>query len=160
MTTREVPRTHLGRDTCVPLSSLQMVRQARRMREDKRRLGNYVRNARVALGYSTLAAWAEHVGISERTLGPLERGEGAGPNSVAEVENKLGWTPGSAQEVARGGEPIHSHPSEPAPEPEPERSDSERLAELHHEITARLAEAEKFMQEMDAVIKKQQRGGA
>lgn len=75
------------------------------MREDKGRLGAYVRNARTELGFHTLGAWAEHLGISERTLGDLERGRGAGPNTLAAVENNLDWTPGSARVIMRGGEP-------------------------------------------------------
>lgn len=66
-----------------------------------------MRNARVAAGYGTLAAWAAELGISERTLGNLERGHGAGPNTISAVENSLGWEPGSAERIARGGEPIY-----------------------------------------------------
>jgi hypothetical protein len=64
-----------------------------------------VRNARIRAGYPTLTAWAEHLGISERTLGDLERGRAGGPNTIAAVENALPWAPGSAQAILEGREP-------------------------------------------------------
>lgn len=75
------------------------------MGEDKARLGRFVRNERKRQGYRTTSAWARHLGISARTLGDLERGHGAGPNTLAEVENDLGWQPGSARAILAGGDP-------------------------------------------------------
>jgi len=80
------------------------------MREDKKRLGNYIRNERVNLGYLTLQRWADRLGISERTLGKLERGYGAGPTTLAVVENALGWTPGDCMRIAYGQEPRRRDP--------------------------------------------------
>jgi hypothetical protein len=48
---------------------------------------------------------AAAVGISERTIGNLERGQSVSSTTLAAIENRLGWTPGSADDVLAGGEP-------------------------------------------------------
>lgn len=106
MKSRVLHREDTPSATCVPLSSAHVLRHAVHMREDRGRLGKYVRNARIRAGYPTLSAWARHLGISDRTLGDLERGRAGGPNTIAAVENALPWAPGSAQAILEGGEPV------------------------------------------------------
>lgn len=73
--------------------------------EDRERLGQYVMAARKRMGYRDRKPWAEAIGISAKTLGKLERGEYVGTDTLVEVENFFGWTPGSAREILRGGQP-------------------------------------------------------
>jgi transcriptional regulator with XRE-family HTH domain len=69
-------------------------------------LARQVRSRRIELGYATTRALAGALGISHRTIGNLERGEPVGANTLAAVENVLGWQPGSAEETLAGGEPV------------------------------------------------------
>ncbi|MGH3535815.1 MAG: hypothetical protein ACRDQG_14075 [Pseudonocardiaceae bacterium] len=72
-------------------------------------MGKFVRNARRDAGYITLSAWSAHMKISEKTLGDLERGKGAGVNTIAAVESELAWEPGSVEVVRAGGDPVMGH---------------------------------------------------
>lgn len=72
---------------------------------DWKRLAGYVRSRRVLLGYASTRQLAHALGISERTIGNLERGVAVGLNTLAVVENHLMWQPGSALAVLGGGEP-------------------------------------------------------
>lgn len=73
--------------------------------EDWRRLADYVRSARVAAGYKDRRSFAHATGISERTIGNLERHIRVSPDVLAAVENTLHWKPGSARAILGGGEP-------------------------------------------------------
>lgn len=123
------------------------------MREQKGRLGNYVRNAR-AEKFTTLSAWAKHLNISERTLGDLERGNGAGPNTIAAVENALGWVPGSARDILNGGEP--SLLEQPAAS-EPEPSLEERLDRLEATAEEWIRNGNELRDEIAAIRQSQRR---
>jgi Helix-turn-helix len=92
--------------------------QARAMptaREDWERLASYVVSARVAAGHKDRRAFAAATGVTERTLGNLERGTRVAPETLAIVEAALGWKPGSARTVLAGGDPLLlSEPRAPA----------------------------------------------
>lgn len=75
------------------------------MSENWERLGRYVRTHRQQAGLSTTRALADATGISERTIGQLERGNSVSRNTIAAVEVALGWAPGSALRVLAGDEP-------------------------------------------------------
>lgn len=77
-------------------------------REDWLRLASYVVSARVAAGCKDRRSFAAATGITERTLGNLERGIRVAPETLAIVESTLGWRPGSARSILAGGEPILS----------------------------------------------------
>ncbi|WP_153030623.1 hypothetical protein [Amycolatopsis sp. YIM 10] len=83
------------------------------MVDRKALLGSAVRNARKKAGFNTLQEWAAHLDISDRTLGDLERGHGAGPNTLADVENALGWNPGKSRRFLDGEEDLEDMPAPP-----------------------------------------------
>ena len=74
--------------------------------EDWRRLADYVVARRVELGMRDRRAFAEATGVTDRTLGKLENGHRVSPSTLAVVENKLGWGPGSCRRILAGGEPV------------------------------------------------------
>jgi transcriptional regulator with XRE-family HTH domain len=73
--------------------------------EDWRRLADYVVARRVELGMRDRRAFAEATGVTERTLGKLEKGQRVSASTLGMVENELGWAPGSCRRVLAGGEP-------------------------------------------------------
>jgi hypothetical protein len=73
--------------------------------EDWLRLADYVVARRVELGMRDRRALAEATGVTERTLGKLENGQRISPSTLAMVENRLGWAPGSCRRILAGGEP-------------------------------------------------------
>jgi transcriptional regulator with XRE-family HTH domain len=73
--------------------------------EDWRRLADYVVARRVELGMRDRRAFAEATGVTERTLGKLEKGQRVSASTLAIVENQLGWAPGSYRRILAGGEP-------------------------------------------------------
>jgi hypothetical protein len=78
--------------------------------EDWWRLADYVVARRVELGMRDRRALAEASGVTERTLGKLENGQHVSPSTLAMVENRLGWAPGSCRRILAGGEPIMGSP--------------------------------------------------
>ena len=74
--------------------------------EDWWRLADYVIARRVELGMRDRRAFAEASGVTERTLGKLENGQHVSPSTLAMVEIRLGWAPGSYRRILAGGEPI------------------------------------------------------
>jgi transcriptional regulator with XRE-family HTH domain len=73
--------------------------------EDWRRLGDYVRNRRKELNLSR-AQFASMTDVSYRTAGQVERGIPVARDTVAAMENALGWKPGSGRRILDGGDPI------------------------------------------------------
>jgi Helix-turn-helix len=73
--------------------------------DDWLRLADYVVARRVELGMRDRRAFAEATGVTERTLGKLENGQRVSPSTLAMVENRLGWAPGSYRRILAGGEP-------------------------------------------------------
>lgn len=81
-------------------------RQARRVTgPDWTRLAAYVVTARNAAGYKTTRQFAAATGIGEKTHYRLEQGKPVGRDTLAVVEQHVGWAPGSASAVLRGEEP-------------------------------------------------------
>ena len=76
--------------------------------EDWQRLADFVASGRVAKGYRTVLAFAEATGLTNRTLGTLERAEGRGFDiaTFAAIENALDWEPGSCRRILAGGHPV------------------------------------------------------
>lgn len=102
------------------------------------RVGRYVVNRRVALGYKHRVNLANELPITDRTLADIENGvREASPGTYAVLENKLGWKPGSIEAVRAGHEPITADPENgPAAPPDPLKSVSteELLLELRRRI--------------------------
>lgn len=74
------------------------------------RVGRFVVNRRVALGYRHRIDLANDLPITDRTLADIEHGaREASPGTYAVLENKLGWAPGSIDTVRSGGEPAEAH---------------------------------------------------
>jgi len=78
--------------------------------EDWLRLADYVVARRVELGMRDRRAFAEATGVTERTLGKLENGQRVSPATLAMVDNRLGWAPGSSRRILAGGEPAAGSP--------------------------------------------------
>jgi hypothetical protein len=75
-----------------------------------RRLADYVVAGRVAMGLRDRRALAAATGVTERTLGKLENGHRVSASTLAAIENKLGWVPGSCRRILAGGEPVTAGP--------------------------------------------------
>jgi hypothetical protein len=73
--------------------------------EDWLRLADYVVAGRVELGMRDRRAFAQATGVTERTIGKLENGQQVSPTTLAMVEIRLGWAPGSCRRILAGGEP-------------------------------------------------------
>jgi transcriptional regulator with XRE-family HTH domain len=73
-----------------------------------KRLGDAVRARRRALRIATQADLAEKAGVHEGTIRNIERGREATslPRKTAQIEDALGWGPGSFESVLEGGEPF------------------------------------------------------
>ncbi len=69
------------------------------------RLADYVVARRVQLGMRDRRALAETTGVTDRTLGKLENGQRVSPSTLAMIENKFGWAPGSCRRILAGEEP-------------------------------------------------------
>ena len=78
--------------------------------EDWLRLADYVVAGRVELGMRDRRAFAQATGVTERTIGKLENGQRVSPSTLAMVENRLGWAPGSCRRILAGGEPTVPSP--------------------------------------------------
>ena len=76
-----------------------------RPREDWPRLASYVISARIAAGFRDRRALSAATGITDRTLGKLETGHRVSPDTLAAIEQAVGWKPDSARQVLAGGEP-------------------------------------------------------
>lgn len=73
------------------------------------RVGRYVINRRVALGYKYRIDLAKELPITDRTLADIENGvREASLGTYAVLENKLGWVPGSIEAVRAGREPVEA----------------------------------------------------
>ena len=78
--------------------------------EDWLRLADYVVAGRVELGMRDRRAFAQATGVTERTIGKLENGQQVSPTTLAMVEIRLGWAPGSCRQILAGGEPTVGSP--------------------------------------------------
>lgn len=72
---------------------------------DWKRLARYVRARRNALGFSTARQLADVAGLHRKTIEKIEGGRAVGANTLAVLENNLGWEPGSAGTILNGGLP-------------------------------------------------------
>lgn len=74
-------------------------------------MGQHVRRARRARGFSTLDAFAARTGVSVRTISDLERGARSSfrPETLGAVEDALGWEPESMETILKGGRPTQKH---------------------------------------------------
>lgn len=84
--------------------------------EDWQRLADHVRAARRDAGFATRRALANATGITERTLGKLERGERVSPDTLDAVAKAVGWAPGIPRRVLAGGD-LGGTPAEESPRP-------------------------------------------
>jgi hypothetical protein len=87
------------------LDSACLVRQSQGV--DWKRLGDHVIARRVELGYPHRRDLAKATGVSDRTLAKLEvYNEPVGLNTLASIENVLQWTPGTAERILNGDDPV------------------------------------------------------
>jgi hypothetical protein len=77
------------------------------------RLAEHVIARRVALGYQHRRAFADAVGVSDRTLAKVEDGTSVGRSTLGALDNALKWAPGSASAILRGGHPTPAPGSHP-----------------------------------------------
>lgn len=74
---------------------------------DWKKLAAHVVRDRVARGYGSRAEFATATGVTDRTLGNLERGQSVSAATLSVVESALHWVPGSAAETLDGGQPTY-----------------------------------------------------
>lgn len=70
--------------------------------------GEVIATRRRVCGYRTQLALAKAIGVSESTIGSVEKGTRNGrhsPGLFDSIEAALGWMPGSIVRVAEGGRP-------------------------------------------------------
>ena len=81
-------------------------------RRNLEQLGHHVVSRRVALGYRNRTDLADSLQFTVRTLADIEHGvRKASPGTYAILENKLGWAPGSIDNILAGGEPKETVPT-------------------------------------------------
>lgn len=75
-------------------------------KEDWKRLGVRITQARVARGFMTAKDLAKDMGVTPRVIGDLENGrrDNYGSVTLAKLEQSLGWEPGGAKMLLGGGE--------------------------------------------------------
>ena len=70
------------------------------------RLGHHVVSRRVAMGFRNRTDLADSLQFTVRTLSDIEHGvRKASAGTYAILENKLGWAPGSIDDILAGREP-------------------------------------------------------
>ena len=74
--------------------------------EDWQRLADYVISRRAELGIKDRRVFMRLTGVTDRTLGKLERGGHVSRTTLAHIEPPLQWEPGSARRILEGGEPV------------------------------------------------------
>ncbi|WP_433516453.1 hypothetical protein ACQP2T_13325 [Nonomuraea sp. CA-143628] len=93
--------------------------------QDLQRLARYVVRRRTSLGFKYREDFATATGLSTRTLGDVERARRqVSDASVAVVEERLGWKPGSFEAILEGGEPEIITTAEPEQGPDRSALDS------------------------------------
>lgn len=101
-------------------------------REDWQRLADHVRAARRAAGFPTRIALAGATGITDRTIGKLERGERVSADTLSAVATAVGWPPDAPRRILAGAaawpdpEPGRQR-QQPVPAPEPAADDAARI---------------------------------
>lgn len=81
-----------------------------------KRVGVCVAHARFEAGYNTRPQFASATGISERTLGTLERGNPVSAKTLRVIERKLEMPLGYLDDVLDGRKPARNeHPDGPSP---------------------------------------------
>jgi hypothetical protein len=84
------------------------------------RVGRYVVNRRVALGYKHRIDFANDLPITDRTLADIENGvREVSVGTYAALENKLGWGPGSFEAIRAGREPAEGNTGPELPQAQP-----------------------------------------
>lgn len=115
-------------------------RHARRVTgPDWQRLASYVVRRRQECDLPTTRALARATGITEKTIGNLEKGRLVSRDTLAAVERVLGWAPGSCAAILAGGEPRLEAGADVDPEAAAARAQiiamsAEQLAETHRVI--------------------------
>ena len=123
-----------------------------RTHEDWPRLASYVVSARIAAGFKDRRALSAASGVTDRTLGKLENGQHVSPDTLAAVEQAVGWEPDSARLVLQGDSPVRTLPVGPEADPltPDERAASEAfIAELRRRRAQIRAREERERQEQD-----------
>lgn len=83
--------------------------------QDWHRLADHVIARRVALGMRDRRQLAKATGVTDRTLGVLERGGRVSASTLGAIELALQWAPGSARRILAGGEPDSAAPAATGP---------------------------------------------
>ena len=81
------------------------------MAQDWKRLADHVITRRVQLGMMDRRDLRDATGITERTIGQLERGHSVSASTLAKIELTLEWPPGTARRILDGGEPDTAVPA-------------------------------------------------
>lgn len=71
------------------------------------RLGEWVYARRRNRGLRSRGVFAAKAGVSERTLGQLERGLPVGKQTLLAVDAALFWVAGSCERILHGGDPLN-----------------------------------------------------
>jgi len=96
---------------------------------NRERLASFVIARRMEIGIRDRRALQRISGLSDRTIGTLERGGSVNAATLGAIENALNWEPGSARRILEGGEPVIKG-QQVAPEPPRRDYDDERDQQL------------------------------
>ena len=103
------------------LDTANLLRHDVRMAQlNRERLASFVIARRMEIGIRDRRALQRISGLSDRTIGTLERGGTVNAATLGAIENALNWEPGSAKRILEGGEPVVKG-QQAAPEPVPKR---------------------------------------
>lgn len=120
------------------VSGFRILRYSATMETRRKQLGEYVRAAREAQGYTSMPTFAEHSGISPRSVAKVELGEeDAGPKVLRAYARGLGWASNSLIEYLRTGDKaVLAPPTTPEPTPvePPEAKDDIYARVLRDEV--------------------------
>lgn len=95
------------------------------------RLRDYVRYRRVQMGYPTQKALADATGLSARVIIKVEQAQSVSGSTLAAVEYALGWLPGSAERILKGGEPqLATAGTDPRPKAVRDNLDDENVQRI------------------------------
>lgn len=137
------------------------LRYSARMDLRRKKLGDFIRVDREWRGYKSRKAFGDAVGLSERSIAAVERGEDVGRKVLNAVERGLDMPLNAAVQFIESGDVSLLQRATTGPgSPEPQRSDAEKLAELNRRVAESLAEAAEFQRQVGEILKRQQERGA
>lgn len=145
---RNLARQERRRPPCRVDSTRPMRHASGMPGRDWKRLADYVTRARVDAGFRARRSFAEHIGVSDKTLQRLElKHEPVSPTVQASIERGLDWPPGSVRAVLEGAEPIEPTSQSASAPVDPAEAAEEFRENLRRDFNELMARVDQFIEQ-------------